>query len=162
MPIESPLPIVLAIDDEPANLLVIEAALGPLGFEVFAAADAAAAEPHIEEIRPDVVLLDVMMPGESGIDACRRWRDLGEWDRVPVVLLTALSAEGHRVGGLAAGADDYLEKPIDPDALERTVRRWVATGRSVGPLPSDGDEGERLAYAMERATRPRWVAPSGD
>jgi DNA-binding response OmpR family regulator len=161
MSIHPPNPLVLAVDDEPANLLVIEAALAPLGFDVLAAPDAATARRETQATRPDVVLLDVMMPRESGIEACRSWRASRAWDEVPIVLLTALSAEEHRVAGLGAGADDFLEKPIDPDALERTARRWAATGRSVGPLPLDGDEGEQLADAMERAARPRRSSVAG-
>jgi DNA-binding response OmpR family regulator len=152
--IKPPSPVVLAVDDEPANLLVIEAALSPLGFEVFSAADAESADQLADRRRPDVVLLDVMMPGESGVDACRRWRADEQWHGTPIVLLTALSAADHRMSGLSAGADDYLEKPIDPDALARIARRWAATGRSIGPVPTSGDDAVRLTEAMLRAARP--------
>ena len=153
----NPHPAVLAVDDEPANLLVIEAVLEPLGYDIRTALDPTAARALMAEERPDVLLLDVMIPGESGIEACRRWRASAEWDGLPIVLLTALRADDHRAAGLAAGADDFLEKPIDVDALGRTVARWAATGRRSGPLPAAGDPASALARAMARAAaqRPR-------
>lgn len=150
-------PSVLAVDDDPVNLLVIEASLEPVGYDVRTALDLGEARTLMDGWRPDVLLLDVMMPGESGIDACRTWRADRDWDGLPIVLLTALRAEEHRVSGLMAGADDFLEKPIDIDALQRTVRRWAATGRQAGTIPTAGEGIIELAVAMARAitTRPR-------
>lgn len=149
-------PSVLAVDDVPANLLVIEAALRPLGFDVRSAASASDARAMALHHHPDLVLLDVMMPRESGIEACRRWRTDASWDGTPIVLLTALRADEHRVGGLAAGADDFLEKPIDVDALIRTTRRWSATGRHQGEVEASGD----LRDAMHRAATQRPLPPT--
>jgi DNA-binding response OmpR family regulator len=120
---------VLAVDDEPANLVVIEAAIEPLGHAVMSAASAAEADAVARVRRPDLVLLDVMMPVESGIELCRRWRDDDFFSTVPVVLVTALGAADHRSDGLAAGADDFIEKPLDIDLLADRVNAWLAVGR---------------------------------
>lgn len=152
-------PTVLAVDDEPANLLVVDAALSPLGYEVVTVSTPADAERFAALARPDLVLLDLMMGSDSGIEVCQRWRELPEWDAVPIVLLTAMSAGSFRTAGLVAGADDYLEKPIDVDELQRLARRWVATGRRHAVRPATGvTSGADLTRAMRRAASPRSMA----
>jgi len=120
----------LAVDDEPGNLMVIEAALEPLGIEIVRAANADEANRAMQTLPIDLVLLDVMLPGQSGIDLCRDWRDYELQPTAPILIVTALGAETHRAEGLKAGADDFLEKPIDVDGLTRRVRLWMALGRS--------------------------------
>ena len=120
---------VLVVDDEPANLLVFEAALEPLGYDVAYAADARGARRSAKLGHFDLVLLDVSMPGESGIDLCRSWRSLASMGRTLIVLVTALKAADHRTEGLRSGADDFLEKPIDLDTLTDRVISWIARGR---------------------------------
>ncbi|MDH3499761.1 MAG: response regulator [Acidimicrobiia bacterium] len=121
---------VLAIDDEPHNLTVIEAALAPYGYEIAVARDAKEGREVAHGRTPHLVLLDVMMPGESGIDVCRSWRQAAVLEYTPIVLVTALGADDHRTEGLLAGADDFIEKPFDIDALVDRVRWWLAIGRS--------------------------------
>ncbi|MDH3306514.1 MAG: response regulator [Acidimicrobiia bacterium] len=120
----------LVVDDEPANLLVFEAALEPLGYDVVYAADARGARRSAKTGPFDLVLLDVSMPGESGIDLCRSWRSLLSMGGTPIVLVTALKAADHRTEGLRAGADDFLEKPVDLDMLTDRVVSWIARGRA--------------------------------
>ena len=141
---------ILVVDDEPANLMVAEGALSPLGYTIITAPDTAAARKILEATRPDLMLLDVNMPGQTGIEACAQWRAEGLCDDVPIVLLTALDPGEHRSQGLAAGADDYLRKPFDLDALHRMVRRWLATGRRAA-APESQDLAGSLAEAMHRA-----------
>ncbi len=129
-------PLVLAVDDEPANLLLVGAALEPMGYEVSTADSASAARGFVERRVPDLVLLDVMMPTETGVDLCADWRDPDHpMHAVPVVLVTALGADRHRSEGLAAGADDYIEKPFDFEALVARVRSWLARGREERRRP---------------------------
>jgi DNA-binding response OmpR family regulator len=125
----------LVVDDDPGNLAVIGAALEPLGHHLEFASSAAEAERIAARRAPDLVLLDVAMPGESGIDLCRRWRRAEHMNGTPVVLVTALGAASHRTEGLRAGADDYLEKPLDIEALIDRVASWIARGTS-GPRPA--------------------------
>ena len=122
-------PHVLAVDDEPLNLVVIEGALAALDCRIVAAHDAATAMDAMLADRPDLVLLDVMMPGESGLALCRRMRSHPDLIDVPVILVTALDAATSRTVGLSLGADDYLEKPIDIDRLLDRVRSMLATSR---------------------------------
>jgi CheY-like chemotaxis protein len=149
-------PTVLVVDDDPGNLLFLDAALAPLGYEVVPLRTIAAAERFLAVSQPRLVLLDVRLPGECGIEACLRWRADRSLDAVPIILITASAARDQRADGLAAGADDYLEKPVEFDTLQRVAQRWLATGRSTGEGPALGDHDSRvLASAMQRAAKRR-------
>jgi two-component system response regulator MprA len=111
---------VLVVDDEPAVRESLERVLRHDGFEVDLAADGREAIRRLAAVRPDVVLLDVLMPQLDGLEVCRRMRDTG--DRTPVLLLTARDAVDDRVAGLEAGADDYLPKPFALDELLARLR----------------------------------------
>lgn len=107
-------PWALVVDDEPEMLEVVSFALTSQGFTVECARDAAEAWDMLERRPYDVVILDVVMPGASGVALCERIREsLG----IPVILLTALGAPEQRVAGLEAGADDYVSKPFHPREL---------------------------------------------
>ncbi|MGP7959227.1 response regulator transcription factor [Sanguibacter sp. A247] len=136
-------PVALVVDDEPQMRAIITFALETQGFTCVEAGDAAAAW-HVVEHRPlDLVVLDVMMPGEDGVALCRRIRDGGH--DVPVILLTAKGEVRHRVDGLEAGADDYVTKPFSPRELalrahvvvRRTRPPQRPTGLVVGTLDID-------------------------
>jgi two-component system response regulator MprA len=118
---------VLVVDDEPAVRESIERVLRHEGFEVDVAADGREAIRRLPTIRPDAVLLDVLMPELDGLEVCRRMRDTG--DRTPVLMLTARDGVDDRVAGLEAGADDYLPKPF---ALEELLARLHALLRRSG------------------------------
>jgi two-component system response regulator MprA len=127
---------VLVVDDEPAVRESIGRSLRFEGYQVELAGDGHTALDAVLTRRPDVVVLDVMMPGLDGLETCRRLRITG--DRVPVLMLTARRNVGDRVAGLDAGADDYLVKPF---ALEELLARVRALLRRADPgnqeLPSD-------------------------
>jgi two-component system response regulator MprA len=126
---------VLVVDDEPAVRESIGRGLRFEGYQVELASDGHAALDAVLSRRPDVVVLDVMMPGLDGLETCRRLRITG--DRVPVLMLTARRNVGDRVAGLDAGADDYLVKPF---ALEELLARVRALLRRVDPAdPADRD-----------------------
>jgi two-component system response regulator MprA len=124
--------ILIAEDDERVRRS-IERALRFEGFRVSAAADGDAALEAAGRIRPDAIVLDVMMPGLDGLAVCRSLRDGG--DRVPILMLTARAAISDRVAGLDAGADDYLVKPF---ALEELLARLRALLRRAERGPEDG------------------------
>jgi adenylate cyclase len=115
-------PRVLVVDDTPHNVKLLADLLGAKGYAVSTAASGEQALQAIASGAPDIVLLDVMMPGLSGYDVCRRIRENPSTALLPVVLVTALDAQQERVKGIEAGADDFLSKPINQPELFARVR----------------------------------------
>ncbi|WP_225725292.1 MULTISPECIES: response regulator transcription factor [unclassified Nocardia] len=122
---------VLVVDDESAVREALVRVLDSEGYQTRGAADGAAALAEIERWRPEVVLLDVLMPFLDGLETCRRLRARG--DRTPILMLTARDAVADRIDGLDAGADDYLVKPFDLDEMLARVRALVRRSS-----PADG------------------------
>ena len=112
-------PLLLVVDDEAGILRLMKLELSAQGFRVITASDGEAGVKLAEEQRPDAVLLDVMMPGLSGLEVMRRLR---ERSNVPVLLVTAKDKDTDKVRGLELGADDYIVKPFNPDELGARVR----------------------------------------
>ena len=110
---------IVVVDDEPALRDAVTYSLRSEGYDVAAVADGEAALDLVVTDPPDVVVLDVMLPGLSGVEVCRRLRDAGD---IPIVMLTARDAEVDRVIGLDAGADDYVTKPFSMAELVSRVR----------------------------------------
>ena len=144
---------VLVVDDEPAVRNALERALSLEGYGVELAADGAEALAAIDAAEPDAVVLDVLMPGLDGLEACRRLRRAGS--AVPVLMLTAREAVEDRIAGLDAGADDYLVKPF---ALEELFARLRALLRrsSVegGPLRFADLSLDPATHEVRRGDRP--------
>ncbi|MCX4098083.1 response regulator transcription factor [Nocardia sp. alder85J] len=130
---------VLVVDDEPFILDLLGSALRLNGFEVYSAADGAGALSVAAVHRPDIVVLDVMLPDIDGFAVAQQLRSTGY--EAPVLFLTARDAVSDRVGGLTAGADDYVSKPF---SLEEVVVRLRAILRRTA---RPEDETERLRYA---------------
>ncbi|MGW4894151.1 response regulator transcription factor [Kitasatospora sp. NPDC004240] len=147
----------LVVDDEPALRDALESSLAFEGYEVATATDGHEALEAVERDRPDLVLLDIMMPRMDGLTAVRRMRSRG--DTVPVLMLTARDAVGDRVTGLDVGADDYLAKPFELDELLARVRallRRSALATEAARAAAAQEEGEVMAFAdlrMNTATR---------
>ncbi|HUO87834.1 MAG TPA: PleD family two-component system response regulator [Rhizomicrobium sp.] len=116
---------VLVVDDILSNVKLLEAKLTAEYFEVVSAFNGAECLAKIEEAAPDIVLLDVMMPGMDGFEVCRRIKSNPNTAHLPVVMVTALDQPSDRVAGLEAGADDFLTKPVDDAALFARVRSLV-------------------------------------
>lgn len=147
----------LVVDDEPALRDALESSLAFEGYEVTTATDGYEALDAVERDRPDLVLLDIMMPRMDGLTAVRRMRSRG--DTAPVLMLTARDAVGDRVTGLDVGADDYLAKPFELDELLARVRallRRNAIAAEAARAAVEEDDSEVLAFAdlrMNTATR---------
>ena len=127
---------VLLVDDDAPIRRMLERTLSAEGYEVAAVADGGAALAQVERSLPDVIVLDVAMPGLDGLAVTRRLRAKGL--PVPILLLTARDALHERVAGLDAGADDYLIKPFEVDELTARVRALLRRNHPPG---------EQLAYA---------------
>jgi diguanylate cyclase (GGDEF)-like protein len=125
---------ILVVDDDPAIRTIVEMALESEGFTVITARDGEEALALAPEARPDLVLLDVMMPRLDGLDVCRKLRARRETRYVCIILVTAKSAVEDKVEGLRAGADDYLTKPFDPGELIERVRVALRRSREMKDL----------------------------
>jgi DNA-binding NarL/FixJ family response regulator len=122
---------VLIVDDEPLNVDYLEQELDGLGFETETAASGPEALERVAASPPDLVLLDVMMPGMDGISVLRILKGDPETRLVPVVLMTALNSVEDRVRGIEAGADDFLSKPVDDRELVARIRTALAMKRAI-------------------------------
>jgi two-component system, OmpR family, KDP operon response regulator KdpE len=127
---------ILIIDDDNSVLKSVEIGLGQAGFRVLTAKDGATGLRTMFDNRPDLVLLDIMLPGIDGMEACRRLRELSD---TPIIFLTALSAETDIVKGLMAGADDYITKPFSMSELIARIhtclrRKKTPTGERAPSL----------------------------
>lgn len=116
---------VLVVDDEPNILLSLEFLMEQAGFEVFTAADGESALDIIASERPDLVLLDISLPGISGFDVLEKLRSSDDFKQLQVIMLTAHGREVEREKGLALGADDYVTKPFSTQALVTKVRHLL-------------------------------------
>ena len=139
------LPRVLVVEDEPSIAELIAVNLRHSGFAPTVVFDGAAAQREVDAVLPDVVLLDWMLPGQSGAELARHWRKQARTKGVPIILLTARSDEGDKVQGLDAGADDYITKPFSTQELLARIRavlrrrapEVVNDSVQVGPLALD-------------------------
>jgi len=137
---------VLVIDDEKDLLELVRYNLEKEGYDVIAAADGTSGLEIAREHAPDLVVLDLMMPGVDGLEVCRQLRQDARTARLPVIMLTAKATEADRIVGLEMGADDYLTKPFSPRELvariKALLRRTSAAEQPhevirVGPLAID-------------------------
>ncbi|KPF49482.1 phosphate regulon transcriptional regulatory protein PhoB [beta proteobacterium AAP51] len=144
---------VLVVEDEPAIAELIALNLRHAGFDVELAADAELAQLAIDKVLPDLVLLDWMLPGQSGLQLTRRWRQDSRTRSVPLIMLTARIDEADKIAGLDAGADDYLTKPFSTKELLARIRA-VLRRRAPDALDTAVEiAGLRLDPATRRVTR---------
>ena len=140
-------PRVLVVDDHPLNLELIEGCLAEVECEVLTAVDGLDALDIVDRDRPDLVLLDVMMPRLDGYEVCQRIKQSREGHLLPVVMVTALGQVADRVRGLDAGADDFIVKPIERVELVARVRSLLR----VKALYDRLDDAQRTIIALARA-----------
>ena len=143
----------LVVDDEPPLVQVVSGYLAREGFDVVSAADGEAAVAAAREHRPDVIVLDLMLPGVDGVEACRRIRTFSD---AYIIMLTAKSDEVDKLIGLSVGADDYLTKPFSPRELVARVRAMLRRPRAVP------DPGVRRFGDLEVDPAGREVRARGD
>ncbi len=120
---------VLIVDDEPTALATMEAILASDAYQLEYATSGGTAIEKAEQLLPDLILLDVMMPGMNGFEVCRRLRATPKLAEVPIIILTALDDRSSRLQGIEAGADDFLIKPVDRQELQLRVRTILRLDR---------------------------------
>lgn len=152
---------VLVVDDEPQNLELVEAILAPAGYEVLLASNGEEALALTNDKQPDLIILDLMMPGLSGFEVCARVKMHPQTGGVPVLFVTALSQSGDKERALAAGGDEFLMKPFQRAELLARVEALTKVRR----LNRDLDRALAYLHEMELAghdTQPRKpAAPPG-
>ena len=116
------LPAVLIVEDEPAIAELMAVNLRHNGFRTTWAMDSLTAQAELDAVLPDVILLDWMLPGESGLSLAKRWRTHSRTQAVPIIMVTARGDEADRVAGLDGGADDYITKPFSTRELLARIR----------------------------------------
>ena len=131
-------PRILIVDDDPIIIQITARVLTAGGYEVFKAANGPAALKQVDDLRPDLIILDVLMPEINGYDVCRRLRHLPTTAHLPIMMLTTQDSLEEKVRGFEAGADDYMTKPFQPAELQAHVkvllRRALTTAGAVTPL----------------------------
>ena len=154
---------ILVVEDEPAIQALIAVNLKRAGHEVIAALDAESARRHVDAVLPDLVLLDWMLPGMSGLEFARRLRADARTRAVPIIMLTARGAEADKVQGLTTGADDYVTKPFSPKELLARIQAVLRRQRpqaaedavEVGALRLDP-----VAHRVSAAGQPVNLGPT--
>ncbi len=150
---------ILVVDDVPINVRLLQAKLTAEYFDVVTASDGPSALEVMATEPPDIVLLDVMMPGMTGFEVCRRIKANPRWTHIPVVMVTALDLPEDRVEGLEAGADEFLTKPVDDLALLARVRSLVRLKMLMDEWRMRQETGQRLGM---RDDGPTLSAESGE
>ena len=137
---------ILVVEDEPDILEMVRYNLDQAGLDVETAEDAERALQSVQEILPDLIILDLMLPGIDGLDMCRQLKQDARTRHIPILMLTARKEEVDRIVGLELGADDYVVKPFSPREL--VLRVQAILRRSQGSLQSTSDS--ETGYIRDR------------
>jgi len=135
---------ILIVDDTPTNLEILVDFFSEQGFDVFVAMDGESAIEQIDHARPDLILLDVMMPGIDGFETCRRLKEKNETADIPIIFMTALTETVDKVKGFTAGAVDYVTKPIQHEEVLARVTTHIKLRRLQQHLEEKEREADRL------------------
>jgi DNA-binding response OmpR family regulator/DNA-binding CsgD family transcriptional regulator len=151
--------VALVVDDSPETLRLLTDALDGAGMTVMVAMDGAAAMRIVEQITPDIVLLDAMMPGMDGFETCRRLKRDAGLSNVPVIFMTGLAETEHIVRGLEAGGVDYVAKPIVIEEMLARIRVHLANARLTQSARAALDVSGRFLLAVSRQGKILWATP---
>jgi DNA-binding response OmpR family regulator/DNA-binding CsgD family transcriptional regulator len=153
---------VLVVDDTPETLGFITDTLDHAGFTVLIATDGASALELVDQITPDLVLMDALMPGINGFETCRRMKREKLLTHMPVIFMTGLSETENVLEGLAAGGVDYVTKPIVVDELLARIRVHLANARAAHSTSAALDATGRFLLATDRQGRLLWCTPKAN
>ena len=127
---------ILVIEDDPTALRLLEYTLAGEGYRVLTATNGLAGIRKAQDEQPDLIILDVMLPGLDGFEICHRLRMEPQTAQLPILMLSAKAQESDKATGFKVGADDYLTKPADPSEIVRRVKNLLA--QRATPTPSPG------------------------
>ena len=151
--------VALVVDDSPETLRLLTDALDGAGMTVMVAMDGAAAMRIVDQITPDIVLLDAVMPGIDGFETCRRLKRDAGLTNVPVIFMTGLAETEHIVRGLEAGGVDYVTKPIVIEEMLARIRVHLANARMTQSAQTALDVSGRFLMAVSRQGKIMWATP---
>jgi DNA-binding NarL/FixJ family response regulator len=151
--------VALVVDDSPETLRLLTDALDGAGMTVMVALDGAAAMRIVDQITPDIILLDAVMPGMNGFETCSRLKRDAGLSNVPVIFMTGLAETEHIVRGLEAGGVDYVTKPIVIEEMLARIRVHLANARLTQSARAALDVSGRFLLAVNRAGTIMWSTP---
>jgi DNA-binding NarL/FixJ family response regulator len=151
--------VALVVDDSPETLRLLTDALDGAGMTVMVALDGAAAMRIVDQITPDIVLLDAMMPGMDGFETCKRLKRDAGLNNVPIIFMTGLAETEHIVRGLEAGGVDYVTKPIVVQEMIARIRVHLANARLTQSARAALDVSGRYLLAVNDQGKIRWATP---
>ncbi|HWE79686.1 MAG TPA: DNA-binding response regulator [Pseudolabrys sp.] len=151
--------IVMVVDDSPDTLRMLTDAIEESGKTVLVARGGAQALAMIDRIKPDVILLDALMPGMDGFETCRRLKQIKELAHVPIIFMTGLSETGDIIKGLETGGVDYVTKPLVPEELLARIHVHLANARKTHGAQAALDVFGRFLMAADAGGRLLWCTP---
>jgi DNA-binding NarL/FixJ family response regulator len=151
--------VALVVDDSPETLRLLTDALDGAGMTVMVALDGASAMRIVDQITPDIILLDAVMPGMDGFETCRRLKRDAGLSNVPVIFMTGLAETEHIVHGLEAGGVDYVTKPIAIEEMLARIRVHLANARLTQSARAALDVSGRFLLAVNRQGKIMWATP---
>jgi DNA-binding NarL/FixJ family response regulator len=151
--------VALVVDDSPETLRLLTDALDGAGMTVMVALDGASAMRIVDQITPDIVLLDAVMPGLDGFETCRRLKRDADLANVPVIFMTGLAETEHIVRGLEAGGVDYVTKPIVIEEMLARIRVHLGNARLTQSARAALDVSGRFLFAVNRQGHILWATP---
>lgn len=146
-------PTILVVEDEQAQRLILQHNLEEAGYEVVTAEDGEVGLEHIKDYKPDIIVLDWMMPKLSGIELCRQIKSASNTKKTPVIMLSARSEEVDRIRGLEIGADDYISKPYSIKEILVRIKGQLRRVREAAVAEKLSFEGIELNMETHRVTR---------
>src|SRR3982074_2435164 len=151
--------VALVVDDSPETLRLLTDALDGAGMTVMVALDGASAMRIVDQITPDIVLLDAVMPGMDGFETCKRLKRDAGLSNVPIIFMTGLAETEHIVRGLEAGGVDYVTKPIGVEKMLARMRVHLANARLPQGARAALDVSGRYLLAVNSVGKIMWATP---
>src|ERR1700754_5150939 len=151
--------VALVVDDSPETLRLLTDALDGAGMTVMVALDGASAMRIVDQITPDIVLLDAIMPGMDGFETCKRLKRDAGLANVPIIFMTGLAETEHIVRGLEAGGVDYVTKPIAIAEMLARIKVHLANARLTQSARAALDASGRFLFAVDHLGKTIWATP---